>query len=208
MNCYKKFSLFLFLILLILLSWASAQSIFSLVPERSEVRFRIAELLFGDDKTVVGKTSEFEANITVNFEDISLSELDTVRVNARSLQTDDSFRNRSLRRQILKSGQDEFQFIEFVPTELNWTVQGPVPLGEPLTLSIIGDLSIRGISQSVTFEAEVTFVSETELAASAFTTILREDFELNIPRVPGVANVAEEVKLEIDLVAQTAAGTE
>ena len=47
----------------------------------------------------------------------------------------------------------------------------------------------------------VTPVSETRIEGSAHATVLRADYGLQIPNAPGVANVSEEVGLEIDFVA-------
>jgi hypothetical protein len=47
----------------------------------------------------------------------------------------------------------------------------------------------------------VTANSERELVGLGQTTILRSDYNLSIPSVPSVANVAEEVPLEIEFMA-------
>jgi hypothetical protein len=54
----------------------------------------------------------------------------------------------------------------------------------------------------VTFDVTVTPVSETRLEGNAVTTVKRSDYNLVIPSVPGVADVSEDVRLEIDFVAQ------
>jgi hypothetical protein len=53
----------------------------------------------------------------------------------------------------------------------------------------------------VSFALTVTPLSETELVGSATTTVLRRDFNLQIPDVPSVANVSDEVILQINFVA-------
>lgn len=57
------------------------------------------------------------------------------------------------------------------------------------------------MTQSVTFTATVTVISATQLEGSASTIVNRADFGLEIPSVPNVADVDEEVLLEIDFVA-------
>ncbi|MEZ4613055.1 MAG: hypothetical protein R2838_22915 [Caldilineaceae bacterium] len=41
-------------------------------------------------------------------------------------------------------------------------------------------------------------MSETELIGLKRTTVLRQNYNLTIPNVPSVANVAEEVPLELE----------
>lgn len=76
-------------------------------------------------------------------------------------------------------------------------------VGDTVTFTIIGDLTIRDATQEVAFTVEATLVSATELSGTATTTILRDDFDLVIPSVPQVANVEEEVELIIDFVAKS-----
>ena len=67
--------------------------------------------------------------------------------------------------------------------------------------NVTGDLTVRDITQEITFQVTVTPVSETRLEGVAKATVLRSDYELNIPSVPNVANVSDEVRLEIEFVA-------
>jgi polyisoprenoid-binding protein YceI len=73
--------------------------------------------------------------------------------------------------------------------------------GEPFSFQISGDLTIRDITNEVTFEATVIPVSEARLEGAATATIQRGDYNLVIPNVPNVADVSEDVRLEVDFVA-------
>jgi polyisoprenoid-binding protein YceI len=175
-------------------------TVYRIVPEESEVRFIISEELFGQPKEVVGRTSEVAGDLLVNESDPSTSEVCVIRINARTLVTDNEFRNRAIRGQILQSSQDEFEFAEFTPTEITGLPES-VPVGTPVMFQITGDLRVRHITQPVTFDVTATLVSEDRLEASASTTVTRGQYELTIPNAPGVANVGEDVTLEIDFVA-------
>ncbi|MCB0184567.1 MAG: YceI family protein, partial [Caldilineaceae bacterium] len=72
-----------------------------------------------------------------------------------------------------------------------------VNIGEPFTFTIIGDLTIRDVTKQETFTLTVTANSETELVGLGQTKVMRGDYNLTIPSVPSVANVGEEVPLEI-----------
>ena len=173
---------------------------FVIAPARSEARFLIDEVLMGSPKTVVGSTNQVSGEVTVDLGDYSLTQIGPIQVDARSLETDDNFRNRALRRQILQSEDDAYQFIVYTPTALEGLPTTTV-VGEPFEFSVTGDLQIRDIVQPVTFVVTVTPVSESELQGSARATVQRAHFDLNIPRVPSVADVSEEVFLEFDFVA-------
>lgn len=175
-------------------------TVFEIVPEESEARFLIYEELFGSPKTVVGRTDQVAGQISIDFDNPAASELGTVRVNVRTMATDNEYRNRALRGQILRS--NEFEFAQFTPTSIEGLPES-ITMNTPYTFTITGDLTIRDITQPVTFEARVTPISEQRLHGFAEATITREPFGLTIPNAPGVANVGEEVGLEIEFVAQS-----
>ena len=59
----------------------------------------------------------------------------------------------------------------------------------------------RDITQPVTFEVTATVDALNQLSGTAVTTVQRADYDLNIPSVPQVADVSEEVRVELDFVA-------
>ena len=182
---------------------ADNRRLFAIVPEESEVRFGLDEVLRGEPTRVIGRTDQIAGQIRVDFDMPSQSEVGTIRINARTLMTDQEMRNRTIRSQILQSSQDEFEFSEFQPTSIEG-MPDSVTMGEPFTFTMIGDLTVRDITQPVTFEVTVTPVSEDEITGLATTQVMRADFNLVIPSVPSVADVSEEVDLEIEFTARSA----
>ena len=178
-------------------------TVFRIAPAESEVRFIIHEDLFGQPNDVVGRTSEVAGDVLVNLSNPARSEACAIRINARTLVTDNEFRNRAIRGQILQSSQDEFEFAEFVPTAISGMPE-TVTVGTPITFQLTGDLRVRHLVNPVTFDVTATLVSDERLEGSASTTVTRGEYELNIPNAPGVANVADEVGLEMDFVAVVA----
>lgn len=174
--------------------------VFNIVPDESEVRFEIDDVLNGQAETVVGRTNQVAGQITVNFDDPAQTQLGTIVVNVRTLATDVELRNSVIRGEILLSAQDEFEFGQFEPTSITGLPE-QVAIGEPITFQITGNLVLRGISNEVTFDATVTPVSETRLEGTASTVVQREQYGMEIPSIPFVANVEEEVELYIDFVA-------
>ena len=79
-----------------------------------------------------------------------------------------------------------------------------VTVGETYGFDVIGNLTIIDTTNEVTFTTEVTVVSETEISGVARSTVLHADYGISIPNAPGVANVTDEVDLEIVFVAREA----
>lgn len=171
---------------------------FDIVPAESEARFFIDELLRGQPNTVVGRTDRVAGSIAVDPASPASAQVGVIRVDAGTLATDSSRRDGAIDRWILQT--DQYQFVEFAPTAIDG-LPDSVSVGEPFTVQITGDLTVRNITRPVTFETTVTPVSDARLEGSAVTTIRRGDFDLTIPNVPLVADVSEEVRLEIDFVA-------
>jgi polyisoprenoid-binding protein YceI len=86
------------------------------------------------------------------------------------------------------------------PTAING-LPATAAVGEGISFTIDSQLTIRDITQAVTFEVVAMVVSESQIQGNASAVVSREDYGLNIPSVPNVANVEDEVELYIDFVA-------
>jgi polyisoprenoid-binding protein YceI len=175
----------------------SGTTTYQISQGESEVRFSLDEILRGKPFRPVGVTNQVAGEISLDF-DQKQALAGTIQVNARTLETDSEFRNRAIHNEILET--DEFEFITFVPSEITGLPQEAV-IGEPVQFQITGDLTIRDVTQQVTFEITATLVDESRLEGYGKTTVLRSDYGLTIPSVPSVADVSDEVLLEIDFVA-------
>jgi polyisoprenoid-binding protein YceI len=176
----------------------ASSATFEIVPAESEVRFVIEEVLNGAPKTVVGTTDQIAGEMAINADDPAGSVIGPVLINARTLTTDNDFRNRAIKNRILST--NEFEFITFAPTGLEGMPES-VSVGESFSFQIIGDLTVREVTKELTFDATVTPISETQLEGTASAVILYADFGLVIPDVPSVASVEDDVRLEIDFIA-------
>jgi polyisoprenoid-binding protein YceI len=172
--------------------------VFTIVQAESEVRFTLGELLSGVPTTVVGTTDQVAGEIAIDPASPTEAKVGVILVNARTFITDNNFRNRAINNSILETGK--YEFVTFTPLEITGFPENPV-LGQPLEFQISGDLTIRDITHPITFDVTVTAVSETRLEGSASAMLSRADYDLQIPEVPRVADVDEEVLLEIDFVA-------
>jgi polyisoprenoid-binding protein YceI len=182
---------------------AAAATLYEIIADESQVSFTLTEDLRGQPTTVIGTTKEVAGQIFVDFASPANSRVGGIRINARTLTTDSEFRNRAIRSNILESSKAEYEFIDFTPTAISG-LPDTVAVGQAVTFQVVGDLKIRQIVQSVTFEVAVTAVAEDRLEGTATAQVTRDQFNLTIPNAPGVANVSNEVTLEIQFVATKA----
>ncbi len=170
-------------------------NLYSISSDLSQVTFTLQEELRGADTIVVGTTDQVAGEIIVDLDNPAASALGEVVINARTFTTGTSNRDRAVRGAILDS--DNFEFITFVPTSLDGL---PTEPADSFDFTITGDLTIRDFTQSVVFEVAVSGSAD-GVEGTATVVVNRTDFELNIPNVPAVANVSEEVTLSIEFVA-------
>jgi polyisoprenoid-binding protein YceI len=174
---------------------------YTIVPEESEARFIVEEVLNGNDKTVVGATNGITGEIMVDLADPSAAQVGTIEVDLSGLATDNNFRNRAVHDAILQTGNPDFQFATFTATSISG-LPDTVTVGTPVDFQLTGDLTIHGVTQPTTFDVTVTPVSETRLEGLASTTVTYSDFDVHILRLPDqVASVADTAILELEFAA-------
>jgi polyisoprenoid-binding protein YceI len=173
---------------------------YAITTEESEARFNMDETIGGEDIIVIGVTSEIAGEVIVDFDSPITSQVGMIRINVRTLETPNPFRNRALRSDILESAQDQYEFAEFTPTSLDG-LPDSAAIGDVVDFQITGDLNLHGVTRSLTFDAQVTLVSEERIEGVASTTVLYQDFDIVVPMPPSVSFIGEEVLLEIDFVA-------
>jgi polyisoprenoid-binding protein YceI len=192
----------LLLLVVLLVTFAQAQTTYTL-SEGSQARFYINEVLFGNDKTVEGVTSDMTGEIQFDLADPTTATVGTIAINARDIKTDDDRRNGQIQNRILESSKDEFQYITFEPTSITGLPESAA-VGDTFNVQMTGNLTIRGKTLEKTFDVAVTVASETELTGLGSATITHQEYELSIPSVPIVAGVEDEVKLELEFKAVAA----
>lgn len=172
--------------------------VYEISASDSEVRFELDEDLRGVRTTVVGTTDQIAGQIALDLSDLSTAQVGEIQINARTLATDNNFRNRAIQNEILDTG--DYELITFVPTAVN-DLPASATVGAEINFTIDGELTIRDITETVTFSVVATAVSATQITGTATATVLRDTYGLNIPEVPNVANVENEVDLIIIFVA-------
>jgi polyisoprenoid-binding protein YceI len=173
-------------------------TVYAINTAASQARFELDEDLRGNRITVVGNTDQIAGELAFDFNDLSQTQIGTILINARTLATDNDFRNRAIQNEILDTG--DYEYITFTPTAINGLPESAA-IGDTITFTIDGDLTIRDVTTPVTFSVEATAASDSQIIGTASTIITRDAYGLTIPSVPSVANVEQEVELYIDFAA-------
>jgi len=139
--------------------------------------------------------------VAVNASDLSHTQVGVIQVDARGLTTDNDRRNGAIRNFILNT--NKYEYITFTPKSVSG-LTGAGQTGQPFTFQLTGDLTIRNVTKSVTFDVTAQGAAD-QISGTAKATVNRSDYRLTIPSVPNVANVGEQVTLQIDFVASSAA---
>ena len=173
---------------------------YAIDSENSAVRYLAEEELAGKGaNTAVGETNAFIGNI---YFDESGSPLACTRFDAdlRTLKSDESRRDNFLYNNTLQT--EQYPVATFILSSVEGLDQ---PLGaDDVTFTLIGDLTIHGVTKAVTWEATAKLDGDT-LTGTAFTTFNMADFDLQPPKVGPVVSLDETVKLEVDITAKAAA---
>lgn len=171
---------------------------YTLIPDQSQATFELGEDLRGERVQVIGTTQVLSGDVSLENNALQIGNF---TIDARTFKTDSEQRDGAIARMILKSVETGNEFITFHPTIISGLSQ-ELSIGQEYQYQITGDLTIKGITQSVVFEATTTLVDEQTIIGSANVVITYADFDISVPNFPFLANVDEQVTLAIQFTAQ------
>ena len=174
------------------------------VTEGSEALYRINEQLARRDlpNDAVGTTSDVEGQIVFSDDGTVDAEQSKITVDVRSLRSDSDRRDSYIQRNSLESNR--YPEVTIAVTEIrghSW----PLPTSGEVSFEMIGDLTIRDQTRSVTWETTATF-SGGAVEGLAKTVVTFEQYGMTKPRVAIVLSVVDEIRLEINFVATVSGG--
>lgn len=177
---------------------SAAQSVlYRIVPEESEARYRvrerIARLEFPTD--AVGATRDITGEIAFDGGD-GLTASSRFEVDLRTLKSNRDRRDRYLQRNTLET--DQHPIMTFVPTAVDG-LPHPFPTSGTHTFRLIGQMTLHGVTKRAVWDVELEF-SEDGARGSATTHFTFGDYGLTIPRMAALLSVADDIRLELDLV--------
>jgi predicted lipoprotein with Yx(FWY)xxD motif len=183
--------------------WAVAgvePTVFSIVPGESEVSYEVGETFLGDNRfaTAIGVTPEVTGLIMGDLTDPRSVVLGPVEVDISQFKSDSDRRDNKIRSDFLES--TKFPIATFKPTEIEG-IPDEYTEGEPVTLFVTGDLTIKETTQPVTFEVTAQLEDST-LTGEAATTILMSDFGVGPISILGFLETEDEVILTFNFVAR------
>jgi polyisoprenoid-binding protein YceI len=148
------------------------------VASGSTVGYRADEVLFGQDNTAAGRTNDVTGSMTLTASTVTAAEF---TADMTTVESDDDRRDGQFRGNIMNT--DEFPTATFKLTE-------PIEFGNPadgekVTASATGDLTLRGVTNSVTFDVEARKTGNV-IEVSGSIPISFSDFEIPEASRPGI----------------------
>lgn len=180
-----------------------------IVPEESKASYMVDEEFFEGALAklgiqagladVIGSTQEVEGELQLNLDDLS-SPLGTnhFTVNLASLATDQSRRDNWTR-------ENGPQFNQFPIAEFTATAIEDAPAtyeeGDEVQFKLVGDLTIRTITQPVTFDVTATLEGDT-ITGVAAAQLLMTDFGIDPPNFANTLSVENEFEVKVEFTAK------
>ena len=181
-------------------SATSAQTgVVATVEDGSAARYLVGEELVRLPAPIVavGETSDVSGAITFGADGAVDGEASKVSVGVGGFVSDEDRRDNYVRNRLFDTRR--FPDAELVVREtpgLPW----PLPESGEASFQIVGDLTIQGVSRTVTWDAAATFSADSA-EGSASTTVTFDQFEIAKPALAFIISVEDEIRLEMDIIA-------
>ena len=160
-------------------------------PATSAVGYRVVEVLFGQDTEGVGRTSAITGGLTLEGAQVTTAEFE---VDMTTVTSDESRRDNQFQGRIMDT--ENFPTATFVlttPIDL-----GTVPAeGTAVTATATGDLTLKGTTNSVTFDVQAQQSGDTMQVVGS-TDIVFADYGIDDPSTSGIST-QDHGLLEFDL---------
>lgn len=174
---------------------------FQIIPGESLVSYEANLTLINENnrtEIAVGSTDDVTGEILIDVENPQNSFVRYVNIEMADFDSGDEERDNAVREQILDT--ETYSFATFIPREING-LPASYQEGEPISLEISGDLTIRQVTKTVTFTASVQLQGDT-LTGEAVAAISLSDFGIGPVGVDGVIAVDDEVTIKIEFTAR------
>ncbi|MXW94591.1 MAG: hypothetical protein F4110_05050 [Acidimicrobiaceae bacterium] len=162
-------------------------------PTVSFAGFRVDEVLAGGigDFTAVGRTADVAGSIELSGNVLVAA---TVEVTMGTLRTDNSSRDSQVRRALGANDFPQAIFTLVEPVELLANMAD----GETFSGSAQGDLTIKGVTNQVSFDLQAQLVDDTIVAVGS-SDVVFSDFGVTAPSAPIVVSVEDHGIMEFQL---------
>ncbi len=180
-----------------------------IVPEESKASYVVDEEFFADALAkygiqagltdTIGSTQEIEGQLQLNLDDLSAPlGVNRFTVNLATLTSNQSLRDRWIR-------QNGPQFNKFPIAEFTATAIEDAPEtyseGDEVQFKLVGDLTIREITQPVTFDVTAKLEGDT-ITGVATAQLLMTDFGIDPPNFANTLSVENEFAVQVEFTAK------
>jgi polyisoprenoid-binding protein YceI len=182
--------------------------VFTIVPEDSEAAYLVSEEFFSGAvqqlgqvlglTDTVGRTREIEGEFALDFTAVNPLVSGEFTVDLRTLVSNESRRDNRIRSEWLESNR--YPMAEFVATAVE-NFPANYREGQTATFQLLGNMTIREISQPVIFDVTAALSGNT-IAGTATADMRMTDFGFNPPAMANLFTVADEFTVEITFTAR------
>ena len=169
----------------------------ALADTGNTARFLVTEQLAGKDlpSDAVGETTSIEGELVITEQGEIVAEASHFTVDLATLKTDSGMRDNFIRRNTLETSQ--YPDATFVPAAVSG-LPVPLPTSGDVTFQLTGDMTLHGVTKSITWDVTGTIQGGNALVGQAATSFTFADFGLEQPRVARVLSVEDNIRLQYD----------
>ncbi len=148
-------------------------------PSDSVVGYRVKEILFGQATEGVGRTRDVTGNLTIANNAVTAADF-TVQMG--TIMSDAEKRDNQFNNRIMD--------VSAYPTA-TFTLTSPISLpanalsGDVITANATGDLTLRGVTKTVTFPVEAQVTGQTFTVVGSITIVF-DEWNIPEPGIPGI----------------------
>ena len=178
---------------------SSAAQVYKIDASQSEVRYEVGETFFNQNNrfnTAIGRTKGIAGEVLVNFAQPAQSQIGNIVIDVSQFTSDESRRDNFIRHTGLESAT--YPQATFKTTSITG-LPDKVAVGDQLSLTITGDLTVKQTTRPVTWTMTLK-VGDNQLTGSATTQIKMSDFGVGPLQLP-ILQTQDDVKLSFDFVA-------
>ena len=174
---------------------------YQIITGDSQLKYEVGEVFLNDNNRfnlAVGVTTQVTGEILVDMAAPQNSQIGTISADISQFQSDSSRRDNALRQRFIETAR--YPIVTFTSTAIEGLPQAYTE-GQEIPLKISGDLTIREVTRSVTFDALVKLEGGS-LSGSATTTILMSEFGFGPIDILGTLKTEDQAKVTLALVAR------
>ena len=166
----------------------------------SAARYRITEQLARRNlpNDAVGETKDITGDIYIKPDGSVDSNISLITVDLASLKSDEGRRDRYVRNNTLQT--ETYPTATVIPKELI-NLPWPLPSSEEFQFSMITDTTIREVTSSILWKVTAAYEGN-HLSGSAKTNFTFDTFKLNQPRLAFILSIEDNIRLELDFLAE------